>query len=94
MAKQAEEIASGGNDCIVVGAWAGMAQTTVALTAGLKGIPIELHEAAASDGATTWQRFRHITWPQLRPGDWVFRVSLFTQFFHSFLESKSPHGHC
>src|SRR5467141_2313744 len=52
---------------IVVGAWAGMAQTTVALTAGLKGIPIELHEAAASDGATAWQRFRHITWPQLRP---------------------------
>ena len=52
---------------IVVGAWAGMAQTTVALTAGLKGIPVELYEAAASDGATTWQRFRHITWPQLRP---------------------------
>jgi multiple sugar transport system permease protein len=52
---------------IVVGAWAGMAQTTVALTAGLKGIPVELYEAAASDGATTWQRFRHITWPQMRP---------------------------
>jgi len=52
---------------IVVGAWAGMAQTTVALTAGLKGVPIEQHEAAASDGATAWQRFRHITWPHLRP---------------------------
>jgi multiple sugar transport system permease protein len=52
---------------IVVGAWAGMAHTTVALVAGLKGIPVELHEAAASDGATAWQRFRHITWPQLRP---------------------------
>jgi multiple sugar transport system permease protein len=52
---------------IVVGAWAGMAQTTVALTAGLKGIPVEQHEAAASDGATAWQRFRHITWPHLRP---------------------------
>jgi multiple sugar transport system permease protein len=52
---------------IVVGAWAGMAQTTVALVAGLKGIPVELHEAAASDGATAWQRFTHITWPQLRP---------------------------
>jgi len=52
---------------IVVGAWAGMAQTTVALTAGLKGVPIEQHEAAASDGATAWQRFRHITWPRLRP---------------------------
>jgi multiple sugar transport system permease protein len=52
---------------IVVGAWAGMAQTTVALTAGLKGVPVEQHEAAAADGATAWQRFRHITWPHLRP---------------------------
>jgi len=52
---------------IVVGTWAGMAQTTVALVAGLKGIPHELHEAAASDGATAVQRFRFITWPQLRP---------------------------
>ncbi|GAC1642879.1 MAG: sugar ABC transporter permease [Candidatus Dormibacteraceae bacterium] len=52
---------------IIVGAWAGMAQTTVALTAGLKGIPVELQEAAASDGANAWQRFRHITWPKLRP---------------------------
>lgn len=52
---------------IVVGAWAGMSQTSVALTAGLKGIPLELYEAAAVDGATPWQRFRHITWPQLRP---------------------------
>lgn len=35
--------------------------------AGLQGIPAELHEAAAIDGAGTWQRFRHITWPQLTP---------------------------
>ena len=52
---------------IAVGAWAGMAQTTVALTAGLKGIPLELYDAAAVDGASAPQRFRHITWPQLRP---------------------------
>jgi len=35
--------------------------------AGLQGIPSELFEAAAIDGAGTWQRFRHITWPQLTP---------------------------
>ncbi len=52
---------------IVVGAWAGLAQTSVALTAGLKGIPHELYEAAAVDGANGRQRFRNITWPQLRP---------------------------
>jgi multiple sugar transport system permease protein len=52
---------------ILVGVWAGMPQTTVALLAGVQGISDDLHEAAAVDGATTWQRFRTITLPQLRP---------------------------
>ena len=52
---------------ILVGIWAGMPQTTVALLAGLQGISGELHEAAAVDGATSWRRFLHITLPQLRP---------------------------
>jgi multiple sugar transport system permease protein len=52
---------------ILVGVWAGMPQTTVALLAGLQAIPDELHEAAAVDGATTWQRFTGVTLPQLRP---------------------------
>jgi multiple sugar transport system permease protein len=35
--------------------------------AALQGIPRELYEAAAADGATAWQRFVHITLPLLRP---------------------------
>jgi len=35
--------------------------------AALQGIPRELHEAAAVDGATAWRRFWHITLPLLRP---------------------------
>ncbi|MER7921895.1 sugar ABC transporter permease [Streptomyces sp. NPDC096057] len=52
---------------IVVGIWAGMPQTTVALLAGLQNTPRELHEAAAVDGAGAWRRFRTVTWPALRP---------------------------
>ncbi|MFG3136037.1 carbohydrate ABC transporter permease [Streptomyces sp. NPDC048211] len=52
---------------IVVGIWAGMPQTTVALLAGLQNTPHELHEAAALDGAGAWRRFRTVTWPALRP---------------------------
>ncbi|MFJ4832515.1 carbohydrate ABC transporter permease [Streptomyces sp. NPDC088747] len=52
---------------IVVGVWAGMPQTTVALLAGLQNTPRELHEAAAMDGAGAWRRFRTVTWPALRP---------------------------
>jgi multiple sugar transport system permease protein len=52
---------------ILVGVWAGMPQTTIALLAGLQSVSDDLHEAAAVDGATTWQRFRTITLPQLKP---------------------------
>ncbi|MFF4985313.1 carbohydrate ABC transporter permease [Streptomyces sp. NPDC001046] len=52
---------------ILVGVWAGMPQTTVALLAGLQNTPRELHEAAAVDGAGAWRRFRTVTWPALRP---------------------------
>ena len=52
---------------ILVGVWAGMPQTTVALLAGVQSISDDLHEAAAVDGASAWQRFRTVTLPQLRP---------------------------
>ncbi|MFJ3766887.1 carbohydrate ABC transporter permease [Streptomyces sp. NPDC090082] len=52
---------------LVVGVWAGMPQTTVALLAGLQNTPRELHEAAALDGAGAWRRFRAVTWPALKP---------------------------
>jgi multiple sugar transport system permease protein len=52
---------------ILVGVWAGMPQTTVALLAGVQSIQDELHEAAAVDGAGTLRRFWTITLPQLRP---------------------------
>ncbi len=37
------------------------------LLAGLQVIPDELYRAARVDGATSWQLFRHITLPLLRP---------------------------
>ncbi|MFH8932753.1 carbohydrate ABC transporter permease [Streptomyces griseosporeus] len=52
---------------IVVGVWAGLPQTTVALLAGLQNTPRDLHEAAALDGAGAWRRFTAVTWPALRP---------------------------
>lgn len=52
---------------ILVGVWAGMPQTTVVLLAGLQGVPKELHEAAATDGASSWQRFRNVTLPGIAP---------------------------
>ena len=35
--------------------------------AGLQGISSELYEAGSLDGATTWQKFKYITWPRRDP---------------------------
>ncbi len=34
--------------------------------ARLQAVPPELYEAAKLDGAGPWQRFRHVTWPEIR----------------------------
>ncbi|MGA9575542.1 MAG: sugar ABC transporter permease [Lysobacterales bacterium] len=46
--------------------WQGVGLQMVVLLAALQAIPGELYEAAAIDGAKSWQRFRHVTLPQLR----------------------------
>lgn len=50
----------------LLGIWKGVGWTMVIFLAGLQAIPVELHEAAAIDGAGGWQRLRHITLPLLR----------------------------
>lgn len=52
---------------IIVGLWGVFGANSVILLAGLKGIPQELYEAAAIDGANNWVKFRHITVPMLSP---------------------------
>ncbi|WP_433364004.1 carbohydrate ABC transporter permease [Actinoplanes sp. CA-142083] len=47
--------------------WCGYPFFMISLLAGLQGIPGELYEAAGVDGANWFQRFRHVTLPQLRP---------------------------
>lgn len=52
---------------IAVTAWKDYPLASVMILAGLQGIPLELYEAARVDGATSFQEFRHITLPGLRP---------------------------
>lgn len=51
----------------LLGIWKGIGWTMVMFLAGLQGIPKELYEAAAIDGANRSRMFRHITLPLLRP---------------------------
>ncbi|QBI55887.1 carbohydrate ABC transporter permease [Streptomonospora litoralis] len=51
----------------VANIWVGIPFNMVILYGGLQSIPAHLYEAASLDGAGPWQRFRHVTWPLLRP---------------------------
>lgn len=51
---------------IIVFGWSQFGFNTVLFTAGMQGIPRELHEAAELDGAGPWRRFFSITLPSLR----------------------------
>ncbi len=52
---------------ILVKTWKVVGYYTVLFLAGLQSIPQEVHEAARVDGASGWQRVRHITLPLLSP---------------------------
>jgi multiple sugar transport system permease protein len=45
--------------------WKNMGYYMVIYLAGLQGVNPELYEAAGLDGANSWQKFRHVTIPQL-----------------------------
>jgi ABC-type sugar transport system permease subunit len=51
---------------ILVGIWQTLGYNLVYFLAGLQSIPKVLYEAAAVDGASAWQRLRHVTLPSLR----------------------------
>ena len=51
---------------IVVHIWKSLPFWTLILIAGRLAIPGEHYEAASVDGASTWQKFRFITWPSMR----------------------------
>lgn len=51
---------------ILVHVWKSLPFWTLILIAGRLAIPGELYEAAAVDGASSWQMFRFITWPSLQ----------------------------
>ena len=52
---------------IIMSNWKAVGYSMLIFLAGLQGVPEDLYEAAIVDGATSWQRLRHITIPLLSP---------------------------
>src|SRR5207247_11038060 len=59
---------TGARICVIfANIWRGVPFVAITLLAGLQTVSPSLYEAATLDGATSWQRFRFITYPLLTP---------------------------
>jgi len=53
--------------CLITNIWLGFPFMMIITLGGLQSIPGELYEAADIDGASSWQKFKNITAPLLKP---------------------------
>ena len=77
--------------------WGWLGFDTIIYLAALQGVPRELTEAAAIDGARRWGTFRHVTWPLLGPATLLLvvwstlsAIQLFDEVF--FVTKGGPLG--
>lgn len=66
--------------------WLQLGFYMILFLAGLQRISPTLYEASAIDGASSWQTFRHITLPQLRPTSTAVLLLLLINAFQAFDE--------
>src|SRR3954470_6798916 len=69
----------------ILGIWKGIGWSMVIFLAALQGVPRELHEAAAIDGAGAWGRFRHVSLPGIRRTVMFVGVMLVIGGFNVFI---------
>lgn len=69
---------------VIVSVWTRFGYGMLIVLARLQDIPRELEEAAAVDGASAWQTFRHVLLPQLRPALFFLAVLETTVAFQAF----------
>jgi len=66
---------------VLFSVWKNMGYYMVIYLAGLQGVNTELYEAAALDGASKWQRFWHVTLPEIAPANFFVMVMLVVSSF-------------
>jgi multiple sugar transport system permease protein len=68
-----------------LGIWKGVGWAMVIFLAALQGIPEELYEAAAIDGAGEWRRFWFVTLPLIRQTTLFIMIALIIGGFQAFI---------
>lgn len=68
----------------VIAVWKGVGLNMVVYLGALQDVPSELVEAAQIDGATKWQRIRHVVIPMISPTTFFLLISSITGSFQNF----------
>jgi multiple sugar transport system permease protein len=80
---------------IIMSVW-GTGNAMVIYLAGLQNVPQELYEAAEIDGASAWQRFRHVTLPVIAPvvafNGIMALISAMQLFAQAYIMSEAANG--
>lgn len=71
---------------IIMTVWKDFGYATVLFLAGMMGLPKEVYEAATIDGASTWQIFRHITAPLLKPTTIFVVITSLISYFQAYIQ--------
>lgn len=69
---------------ILFSVWKNMGYYMVIYLAGLQGVNPDLYEAAGLDGANGWQKFMHVTLPQLSSTSFFIIIMVIIQSFKVF----------
>lgn len=69
---------------IVTDVWIGVPMVTIYFLAAIQAIPKDLYEAAWTDGASRWTRFRRITLPLMAPAIITMSMLSLIATFNSF----------
>ena len=68
----------------VIAVWKGVGLNMVVYLGALQDVPSELVEAAEIDGASKWQRIRHVVIPMISPTTFFLLISSITGSFQNF----------
>lgn len=69
---------------IITDVWIGVPMVTIYLLAAVQSVPRDLYEAAWTDGAGRWYRFRRITLPMIAPAMVTMSILSLIATFNSF----------
>lgn len=71
---------------VLMSLWA-VGTNVVIYYAAIRGVPPRLYEAAATDGASAWRRFRDITLPMISPALFFTFIVLTIEGLQTFTET-------